>query len=419
MKKFFCVLAILLLFLSAAGCSEERPQEIPVYTEPVFTPGVLQSDVLAVEEYNFDRMNNTANGDYLESESGYYVYWWGNLFYAEKSNPDAWYYVCSDPSCQHRAYTCSANSDGNTVWYADGKIYFNDTLSLYPQYSKNGERLEGMGLFSMAQNGNDIKLEAYYEDFTYAGSAIQTQVIPGGYLFGGDTLLPDGSYEHIVYLYEHGNGETILYRETEEERALDIQTVSGLHKLRICGDFSAFSVMFTKDWNYKNTICWLRNGEPAFSDVSQIPVWGGYLHENTIRCFYPGDGYYDVDLLTGEKTKLADAQLTESKAMILQPNCIIETTLLNPEADVEVQEMRFFDGVQWHTVALPEELLNSPDDTFEVVALASDCVIFSVKRYGSITDYYGEDSAVILYRMELGEKDYQVTYMGTFAKPAA
>ena len=186
--------------------------------------------------------------------------------------------------------------------------------------------------------------------------------------------------------------------------------------MRLEGDLSVVSWLFTDDRNYTNTLCWFQNGEPVFTDISEIPVWGGYLQDNIIRCFHPGDGYYDVDLLTGEWTRLADTQLAESKARILQPNCIIETTLLNPEAAVEKQKMRFFDGQQWHTVTLPEELL-SPDDTFEVVGLASDRVIFSVKRHGMITSYYGEDSSIIFYQMKLDAESYTVESMGTFQKP--
>ena len=150
-----------------------------------------------------------------------------------------------------------------------------------------------------------------------------------------------------------------------------------------------------------------------FTDASQLPLWGGYLSGSTVRCFIPGDGYYDIDLLTGEQTSLASAQLAQSKATILQPNCIIETTLLNPEAAVEKQEMRFFDGQQWHTVTLPEELL-SPDDTFEVVGLASDRVIFTVRQRHA---YDPEKDTMVWYCMKLGGETYTVEPMGTFQKP--
>ena len=150
-----------------------------------------------------------------------------------------------------------------------------------------------------------------------------------------------------------------------------------------------------------------------FTDISEIPVWGGYLQGNVIRCFDPGKGYFDVDLLTGERTKLADAQLENSKARILQPNCIIETTLLNPESEAETQEMRFFDGQQWHTVALPEEL-SVPNDDFEVLALSSDRVIFTVRQRNA---YDPEKDTIVWYCMKLDSETYKAEYMGTFRKP--
>ena len=166
-----------------------------------------------------------------------------------------------------------------------------------------------------------------------------------------------------------------------------------------------------------NTLCWFRDGEPVFTDASDIPLSGGYLSGNIVRCFAPDDGYYDIDLLTGEKIRLESAQLSQSKATILQPNCIIETTLLNPEADAADQKMRFFDGQQWHSVQLPDELHITPDNFFTVQALTSDRVVFKIVMPGSQGNTLDRDASFIFYCMKLDAQEYKLEYMGSFHSP--
>lgn len=273
-----------------------------------------------------------------------------------------------------------------------------------------------MALLSMDKNGDNVQLIHNPEVVSSGRMGGYYEAIPGGYLFGGEFLRPDGNYDQLVFVYTLEAGRQALLQKTADEQLADYRTICAQHALDLNGDFSVISSFFARDMNYEDTLCWFQNGEPVFTDISEIPAWGGYLQDNIIRCFYPGDGYYDVDLLTGERMKLADAQLEDSKAQILQPNCIIETTLLNPEAAAETQEMRFFDGQQWHTVTLPEEL-EVPDETFEVVAVTSDTVIFSVKRTEKMPLTYAKVTIYTFYQMKLGGETYTVEPMGTFQKP--
>ena len=412
MREYLCLLLALLVVTSMIGCEEKVSQQSAVYTKPTFTPGVLETEHLTAQPGDFDRISDTGIGKYLEIDTGYYTNWWGYLCYAEKTDLNTWYYVCNDPSCNH-GYGCSAFIQSNTVWYSDERIYFATYSGLYPHLFETGMIADA--LFSMEKNGEGVKLEHYYEDFFGSvGSGANYSVVPGGYVLGGYRFLPDGTYDHVVFLYTIEKGLHVLYREEREELISEKRTQSGQQALRLGGDISVVSWFFTEDIHYTDVLCWLRDGEPVFTDISEIPAWGGYLQDNIIRCFDPGKGYYDVDLLTGERTKLVDAQLAESKAMILQPNCIIETTLLNPEANAQTQEMRFFDGQQWHAVALPEEL-SAPNGTFEVMALCSDRVIFTLRQCHA---YDQELDTVIWYCMKLDGETYTVEYMGTFQKPA-
>ena len=413
MKKTLCLFLTILFIFPLAACGETDIPPVE-YQKPTFTPGIFQSEQLTVEQGNYDRACVTGIGTFLESETGYYLQRFGLLYYAEKGNGDAWYYVCSEPDCNHSTSSCTANTGAGNYRYVDGRLVFSASRNNYPQFQK-----DGILFLSIDLTGKNVRLEQVFDKIGLDDSFVTTCVYPDGYLTRIYHFNPDGSYTGYVYLIDlDGNTTKVFQREYEQQPILG-PTVTGRWGWGLGGDISIQSHTFTDDLSYTDLLCWFRDGEPVFTDVSQIPVTGGYLQGNIVRCLYPGDGYYDVDLLTGEKTKLADAQLTESKAMILQPNCIIETTLLNPGANVEVQEMRFFDGVQWHTVALPEEMRNAPDDTFEVVMLASDRVIFSVKRNGEAPGYYGLKSSRIFYQMELEATEYQVTYMGTFTMPTA
>ena len=410
MKRFLSGLISILLLLSLLpGCGDEESQGPVTYAKPTLTPGVLESDLLKAEPGNFDRINDTGLGDYLENETGYYVNWHDRLHYAEKTDLNTWYYVCNEPDCAHNM-GCSAFIMSNSVWYSDGNIYFSADTTPWPQFKEDG--VGYVALMHMKENGTDITLDHGFNYFPNGGYQTSHEVIPGGSIFGARAMRPDGKYDSVVYLYTLEGGLQTIFEETVEGDLGSVETKSGLHMLRLGGDLTILSRVFREN-NYENNLCWFHNGEPVFTDISEVPAWGGYLKDGVLRCFYPGDGYYDVDLISGERTKLANAQLDNSKARILQPNCIIETTLLNPEAVVETQEMRFFDGQQWHTVTLPEDL-RTPDNTFQVVALASDRILFYTWRNNGTSS---SSLSITFYQLMLDTGEYRVEYMGTFRKP--
>ena len=421
MKKLISLLLAVLLLLTFPGCGEEEPQGPVTYEKPAFTPGTLQSDLLKAEPGNFDRANYTNTGlTLLEIDTGYYFRGDG-LFYSEKDDMETWYYVCDDPDCTHNAHTvngsvCSAFACYGTCWYSNGRIYFANMADLDPTLIK--EKTGTMALFSMEENGNDIRLEYVCQSLQLKNAGtIKNVCYTGGSLFAGQAMQPDGTYLCRIVWTELGGKETLVFETTLDEMTISNDGVTGPYKWSLYGDLSIGSDLFAYTETGINTLCWFQNGEPVFTDASEIPLWGGYLSGNIVRCFIPGDGYYDIDLLTGERTRLENAQLPQSKATILQPNCIIETTLLNPEADAATQEMRFFDGRQWHSVQLPEELQNAPDSTFAVQALTSDRVVFQTVKPGSQGNAWDRDATIIFYCMKLDAETYTVEYMGTFQNP--
>ena len=423
MKKTLCLLLAACLLL-LAGCEEEDAQT-PVYAKPTFTPGTLESELLRAEPGNFDRANCTNTGKsitytLLEMETGYY-YGRNSLFYSEKDDLGTWYYVCGDPDCSHNANLvgdkiCSALVCGLSFWYSDGRIYFTNRANLDPACAND---IGTEALFSMEENGSNIRLEHAYRGLPMSGGSWQSSCYPGGWLYAGQAMQPDGTYLCRVVWMELGGKETVLFEKTFDEMVRAAETQPGLRHWGLYGDFSIGSQFFVHTETGVDTLCWFQNGEPVFTDASGIPLRGSYLSGSIVRCFVPGDGYYDIDLLTGKHTRLESAQLSQSKAAILQPNCIIESTLLDRETTAKTQEMRFFDGQQWHSVELPEELRNTPDSSFAVQALTSDRVVFQIVKPGSHGNVWDEDATIIFYCMKLDAQEYQVTYMGTFTMPTA
>lgn len=419
MKRTLCLLIICALFIALFGCAKEEADDPnATYTEPQMVAGTLQTDLLQVERYNFDRANQTGCGYFMEVESGYYFYWWRYLYYADKSEPDRWSLLCSDPKCNHTDYECSAYMNGNNcLSLRDGRIFFLSNISRYPQFIDSSQRnLAGSILVSCALDGSDVRKEYLYEDaLLNTGTKCISYLLPDGYVSGRSYMNQDGTYTNdVVYVDSELGAMTLLTTTVEEDPAL-LHTFPARSTFRLMGDNAFATSILTGDLSYSDYLCWFNEGELTVTDISQIPLKRGYLSENIVRGFASNDGYYDTDLLTGEKTKLADPQLTDSVAMILQPNCIIETTLLyTGESDVQTQEMRFFDGQTWHEVELPENLKTEKDSTFVIVALTTDGVIFRTISESSDERYETEDSKVTFYKMALESDEYKMEPLGVF-----
>lgn len=77
------------------------------------------------------------------------------------------------------------------------------------------------------------------------------------------------------------------------------------------------------------------NGLERLGDVSKLgslmdlDFTGSYLSGETLRIYRPGDGYYDVNLTTGQETKALDAQLENAWGWQLTEQYAVESTLLS------------------------------------------------------------------------------------------
>ena len=137
----------------------------------------------------------------------------------------------------------------------------------------------------------------------------------------------------------------------------------------------------------------IANGQMVHTNAIAYAKKGDYLSGSILRQFRSNNGYYDINLETGEEVRLADAQLKNSQSFIVLPNCIIETTLGSENhQEGDAHAMMLFDGESWRTVALPEELaqIYTLDMPFEMGVVTSDRIfilVYTSQRYSRCDMY--------------------------------
>ena len=400
MKKILCMLLAVLLL---AGCQSDEPMPTaPIDTAPVLVPGQMESGLLVAEPGNYHRSVADGNGDFVEIESGYYYMSSSVLYYADKTNLENWVVVCNDPTCKHIGPNCSAERAFNSIYGRDGRLFFAAGVNDYPHLYDLDEKAVAVGLFSMAYNGQDVRLEHFTEKSIAAksqyGGSSAIVLYENSYIFFTDAFEPDGSFTPRITRVDLETGEvTVLFERNEEREYPTAHLVySGNSWKGINGDpvlVTGFEQLDYNRWFY-----WFHEGKAIPVDGENIPSRGGYLSGNILRIYKTDDGYYDLDLLTGAETRLADAQLTNASARIIQPNCIIEWN---------DQQMRLFDGQQWREITLPAEVLSSMEDySLWPMALCSDRILFRSSRLGV------QDSRPKLYSVMLTEGALNMEYAG-------
>lgn len=213
----------------------------------------------------------------------------------------------------------------------------------------------------------------------------------------GEQELFTGTMEQLpswlgaVTRYEDMGGDTALYfylDDSQENWACTLYrpTAEGLEKL---GDVSGLGNLMDLDFT------------------------GSYLSGEVLRIYRPGDGYYDVNLATGQETKALDSQLEDAWGWQLTERYAVESTLLSrplahQKAPVDrEQAMTLYDGERWRPVALPEELARGPlFQNLRPVAVTSEGIFFQAKLQDQRR----------LYQVKLDGDTLQMTFL--FAFPA-
>ena len=402
--KVFALLLGLLLLLPGCGISNPLggAQDIDLRNHvPQLNFGTLEYEKLSKLPWNSGRTESTGYYHFAETEQGYYFFNISHnlLYYADKANLSNWVVVCNKPNCKHKsnAIDCNGRVHGNSFLLQDNRIIYSDSLSinrhLYP-----GEA-DGKALFSKAFDGTDLRLEYVMEEgLIQGGGAISDYLSPDHWIYNVSQMQKDGTY--VVKSYRRTKEDLELLFEEKEEILNCFVNLGGT-----AGERTFYN---TALGDYL-TVYRVKDEQIVPLDLGKYKDVGGYLSGDILRFFRPNDGYYDVNLTTGEEVFICNAQLKNSRAAIRLPNCIIETTFISkthPEGAPHA--MAFFDGKRWHNVSLPEELPAALGNLRGLqYVVTSDSILVFLSR--TVTEVnHGIEKAYVdtyVFQLRLGEKN--------------
>ncbi len=393
--------------------------ESTVYpTATPLTPGTLETELIGVLPWDSSRTELSSGYFVAETETGIYFEYGAMLYYADRSDLSNWVVVCPAPDCTHKIGDISDKPDADqcnafissSYLLKEGRIYYPTAKSIDPKYWDAVPGVDTPFVASMAPDGSDRRVEHIFstpEGVTRSGSGGGSVMIDGQNFISAElSLNENGLYDSWVAVVDE-DGEYILFAEELEDWAGYLMSWRSFEY--VYGDTTIYCQMMDPETSKAFRI---QDRELTSVDISGLPYTGAYLSGNTMWVFRPGDGYYSVDLTTREEVWLADCQLETSVAHIMQPNCILESTLVgwnspSIRADVEAHSLHFFDGKQWHDIAIPEELQNMTESEYlEPMALASDRILFAFAK-GT-----GVDREQFVYQILLGTDEPVLELLG-------
>lgn len=403
------VLVLLLVCVLFCACGAEGDADSmgsEVWeTMPALTYGEMDSEKLQILEWNNGRCEATSKDATVETENGYYMFI-GSTFlqYADKNNLSNWLPVCNKPNCLHQDQACNAYTASLAIVIKDNRIYYQIDADAVPELYSGGA---GFLLVSMKPDGTDKRFEFAFDEYTPHTMAKSTAMLTSqNWIYSFAELNDDGTQTARSYrITEKGVEEYPAIENVEDFRI-------GFRPIKAWGDRVFGSPVLSESPNVFHRYC---DGQLQAIDLTDMHTDFSYISGNTLRYFNINDGYYDINIETGETRKIADAQLQNSFANIVLPNCIIESTLMAYLVDYNADHytegtthrMQLFDGESWREVVLPDELANANGMTFVLVqCVTSDSIILysrdlSTYRTEPITNYYIIDLTTEDLAMEL------------------
>lgn len=321
-----------------------------------------------------------------ETEQGYYYCVYSTLYYCDKGNMTKWVPVCNKPECSHtpESINCDAHIEEFVI---DGDvIYYYCDAEDAPFYLPGYEHARGFLLAKMNLDGSGKEL-AYVVKHALQGEqgGMSTFGLSQDRLIGGMVVMQEnGTFSGKIFRVDE-HGERVLLEQTVENYSYPLASSANL-MMRMNGDDAICSTLLTG----QVTELYDATGEQLeeIGSVAGLDIYGAYLRGSTLLTFLPGEGYYTMDIATGERVKAADRQLSSGWGFVFQPNCILETTVpigwrgSGPASQGgEGLEMVLYDGTSWRPVTLPQELGELEEwDYLEPLTLGSDRILFSLHR---------------------------------------
>ncbi len=354
----------------------------------------------------------TSDCQVAETENGFYMQFHGLLYYADKSDLSNWVPVCNKPNCNHDRASCTAYLSPWSFWLRDGRIYsVRDMQPIDPNSAAS------FGICSCAADGTDFRVDLTMEDVfpSNVGGSYDDMATPDALYQTYLTMDNDGNFRTAVDRLDR-NGRTNLLEKSGISETPDSWTGVYLDSARfwrgMYGDPAAYCSMLAPGEMYEHLYRITPDGFEEIKGIDQYELHGAKLVGDGLYYFVPDDGYYYVQLSTGASIRWMDAQLSDSIAYQFGTDGIFERThKLNASG---VPELRWFDGTQWRTIAVPEGLSLTEKFAFNPVALCRDQLLLAI--YGMETDEKtGADTFYCsLYVVDLTADELVVTPCYTF-----
>ena len=416
--RVVAAVALVIFLLSLCGCSKADVPLVTAEYQSELSYGVFEAEKITVLPWNSGRSEFTSYNTLAETENGYYFMFSSWLYYADKSDLSNWAVLCNKPNCNHYDGLCNGKIYASAFLVMDEKIYRTGDTFFYDHLYQKKEH--GTVFVASDLDGSNTKI-AYIPEHT-----VNTAPIAGADFYLDDqwiffiASLDAAGIAHTKGISVSDSGSQIFWEQEGDVASLSLMGARNMFS--IYGDKYFYCSLLS---GTSTKIHRVENGTLFEIDISGLPVKGSYLSDSILRCFRQNDGYYDIDLTTGDEIRLMDARLENSYCSAILPNCILESTLLYPESvdsriDGKPHCMEIFDGESWHSVELPSELINAPRNTFlSVRAVTSDGIWLSrMEQVRVIKDneplMYTD---MALYRIPIGQNSWHLEYIGTVPTP--
>lgn len=363
----------------------------------------------------FARCAITSNYTMAETDLGFYLLA-GYLYYADKSDLTKWLPVCNKPDCTHndKSPDCDANISGNGFRLYHDRIYFCDSYGLYEKGHS------GIALVSISISGSKPKLEHVIFNSNQQSSSGQWRncLLRDKIVLFRSYMNKYGDFENHAVQYT-AEGTHVLAEGHSESMPWFLGTVTASEY--VGGDPA---VLYNLDGSGFGTILYrfTETGLEPIGDTAGLGLGtlascdmaGAYLTGDILQVYRPNDGYYDINLATGEQTKTMDVQMEDGWGWHLTDQYILESPLLfnRPELQLELKAgphaMRFYNGETWSTVTLPEELTQATGTSYLLPrAVASDRIFFTFSDASN-------PRQIRLYQLLLNDEAHQLTFLTSY-----
>ncbi len=359
-----------------------------------------------------ERCSVTGNAMLAQTESGYYMLRDSTLYYADKTDLTNWVPVCNDATCNHAPgnFACNAYLGGSPFWLReDGIYYYAESIGV--------DSLDNFYFIRRNFDGSVPTTVYTSSEYQILGPSSGTSDGTGdSYLTSHVFLLEDGSQLLRLVLTDK-DGAGILFSETfpagESGMKLPYPKVLN-NSLSTRGDALISSQIPLGELTAEDKANWeaftdtryyhVHDGELLPLNVPETcDIPGSYISGNHFFHYHVNDGFYYMDLSTGEEVKIAHAAYENGYGLCLDGMLMVETTMDLPAQlrDGVGANLRYFDGNQWHE--LPTQDNWTSDHWLRIRAVGSDRILFTVSDGRDTAPDGGERMTELAYVM-LGEK---------------